>query len=740
MHKENAMRKLSVILIVIISIQILETYSLRCQVSGWQRTKGPYGVQVYDFEVDNSGNLLAATDIYGIYRTTNNGLSWVNLHPDSWLKLYPMGYPTSFVYRIAVSGSGAIFGASAHGLLVSRDNGSTWDTIYPDGSASSVVEVCADDAGLVLYSVNGKLFRSIDDGNTWTSQTVTYGSGIKTTLNSITIRKDGILYAGHNKGVLKSTDAGLSWSDCGSGWSSGSYYSISTNSLGYIFVVNVPDGGIFRSTDNGNSWNPIISGLPYAKFGALAVDQNDCLYINLGDLGLFQSTNHGNTWKEIRVPQEARYITSLYAVHNGYLFCGISGCGAYRLFLDGNTWEEANVGMGYPMVNMLSVNSRGDLFAATEWNGLYRTTDSGERWEKMIPALANTRVFEVVSNARGATIAGFAFVFVPFQQDYGLYRTTDNGNNWMKPTVPFLTGNVEALAVDKKDVFYASPYSKGIYQSVDNGATWTPIPVNSELQSVNILAVSARGDLFASSTRTYRTSDQGKNWIEIDRLGFGLDFISCIFIDNNDSVYITGRGGIYRSGNYGDSWTCLNNGLGDSLIACVTIDQYGNMYAGSVMSGVYLSTDAGKNWNAMSDGLENRCIFSLAIDKNGTLFAGTYDGVFKRKIFTKPTSVRSYIPQFVSLSQNFPNPFHDQTSITFSLPHRAHVRLKIFDALGREVTTLVDEEREAGEQVVELDLKRPTLSLPSGVYFYQLEVGGKKLMKKMLKVDFRNLY
>ena len=93
-----------------------------------------------------------------------------------------------------------------------------------------------------------------------------------------------------------------------------------------------------------------------------------------------------------------------------------------------------------------------------------------------------------------------------------------------------------------------------------------------------------------------------------------------------------------------------------------------------------------------------------------------------------------------SLSQNFPNPFHDQTSITFSLPNRAHVRLKIFDALGREVTTFVDEEREAGEHVVELDLKLPTISLPSGVYFYQLDVDGKKLMKKMLKVDFTKLY
>lgn len=83
-------------------------------------------------------------------------------------------------------------------------------------------------------------------------------------------------------------------------------------------------------------------------------------------------------------------------------------------------------------------------------------------------------------------------------------------------------------------------------------------------------------------------------------------------------------------------------------------------------------------------------------------------------------------PESVTLSQNYPNPFREQTTISFQLPERSRVRLRVFDALGREVETVVDREVEAGMQQVEVEAKK------SGVFFYQLEANGVVLRMKMI--------
>jgi len=82
------------------------------------------------------------------------------------------------------------------------------------------------------------------------------------------------------------------------------------------------------------------------------------------------------------------------------------------------------------------------------------------------------------------------------------------------------------------------------------------------------------------------------------------------------------------------------------------------------------------------------------------------------------------------LFQNYPNPFNPSTTIRFSLPQRSYVMLKVFDVLGREVATLVDEELNQGEHSVVFDAK----GLPSGVYFYRLQSGKFVQQRKMVLV------
>jgi len=88
-------------------------------------------------------------------------------------------------------------------------------------------------------------------------------------------------------------------------------------------------------------------------------------------------------------------------------------------------------------------------------------------------------------------------------------------------------------------------------------------------------------------------------------------------------------------------------------------------------------------------------------------------------------------PQKFTLEQNYPNPFNPTTTIGFTLANDGRVSLKVYDMMGREVATLLDENRKAGEyQQVVFDASR----YASGVYFAVLQSGEKQLIKKMLMV------
>ncbi|MFZ1292012.1 MAG: T9SS type A sorting domain-containing protein [Melioribacteraceae bacterium] len=90
----------------------------------------------------------------------------------------------------------------------------------------------------------------------------------------------------------------------------------------------------------------------------------------------------------------------------------------------------------------------------------------------------------------------------------------------------------------------------------------------------------------------------------------------------------------------------------------------------------------------------------------------------------------SNIPNEFNLGQNYPNPFNPATSIEFSLPRKSNVSLKIFDALGKEISSLVNESKSAGKYQVSFN----AIGLSSGIYFYRLETEGFSETKKMLLI------
>ena len=83
-----------------------------------------------------------------------------------------------------------------------------------------------------------------------------------------------------------------------------------------------------------------------------------------------------------------------------------------------------------------------------------------------------------------------------------------------------------------------------------------------------------------------------------------------------------------------------------------------------------------------------------------------------------------------SLQQNYPNPFNPSTTISYSLPEKAQVRLIVYDVIGREVANLVNKEEESGTYNVKFDASK----LNSGIYFYKLNAGSFSEVKKLMLV------
>jgi hypothetical protein len=95
-----------------------------------------------------------------------------------------------------------------------------------------------------------------------------------------------------------------------------------------------------------------------------------------------------------------------------------------------------------------------------------------------------------------------------------------------------------------------------------------------------------------------------------------------------------------------------------------------------------------------------------------------------------PVELASFTVHSYLLYQNYPNPFNPSTTIKYELPKSSDVRLSVYDILGREVSVLVNERREAGVHEVKFEGS----NLASGVYFYRLQAGTYMETRKLLLV------
>jgi photosystem II stability/assembly factor-like uncharacterized protein len=276
-----------------------------------------------------------------------------------------------------------------------------------------------------------------------------------------------------------------------------------------------------------------------------------------------------------------------------------------------------------------------------------------------------------------------------------------------------------------------------ILKTTDGGTNWNPQTsgTTNYLRSVHFTDNNT-GWVVGWGGTILKTTVGGTNW-NYQTSGTTYDLLSVNFADNNTG-WAVGAGFphnsniILKTTDGGTNWNPQAAGTTEELYSVFSTDQITGWVVGE--SGAILhTTDGGENWNPQTSGTAIALLSvhftdnhtGWAVGEGGTILKTTNGGVtfIEDEIFTSQ-------PKEFLLSQNYPNPFNPTTTIKYQIPLISFVTIKVYDVLGNEIATLVNEEKPAGEFSVEFRIDN--LELSSGIYFYQLRAEDYTETKKMV--------
>jgi len=233
------------------------------------------------------------------------------------------------------------------------------------------------------------------------------------------------------------------------------------------------------------------------------------------------------------------------------------------------------------------------------------------------------------------------------------------------------------------------------------------------------------------------TTDSGQNWSFIsfylnynEGRATGVDFTD-IFIGFASVRVWDGRGAISKTTDSGNNWvtTFFSNPLWGIDFPISNAGQVGYAVGDS---GVILKTyDAGTNWLEQQSGTSIKLNKVYFIDLDFGFIVGDSGIILRTTTGGEPATlveIDNSDDYDFNLFQNYPNPFNPTTIIEYSLPEYGIVNLTVYDLLGREIITLVNEEKPSGIHKIEFDAN----GLPSGIYFYRIKAGNYIKTNKMV--------
>jgi hypothetical protein len=306
----------------------------------------------------------------------------------------------------------------------------------------------------------------------------------------------------------------------------------------------------------------------------------------------------------------------------------------------------------------------------------------------------------------------------------GIFSSTDNGLNW----TPLNNGlnNIGALEISslaiRGDSLYAGTVGEGVFVlNLLNSVQWNnfrdglPFGVAWNVYSLynfNGSLISGAG----GNAKVYINEPGSSVWIEK-----GFDFSApepnaMIALNNfGDTLIGVSYFGIYRSINQGESWEYFNPGIGLINFGNITIANSVIFAIISKLGRSYLlsSINSGSSWQFEFEFID----ISYTVEYfNGKLYTGRGNGLYSLPYNPTTSDPDIASPDKYELFQNYPNPFNPETVIIWYMPEPGDVSLKVYDVLGNEIFTLINEFQSAGMHKITFNANE----LSSGIYFYKL--------------------
>ena len=233
-----------------------------------------------------------------------------------------------------------------------------------------------------------------------------------------------------------------------------------------------------------------------------------------------------------------------------------------------------------------------------------------------------------------------------------------------------------------------------------------------------------------------RTTNGGTTWTS-ESSGTTDNLYGVSFIDANNGTIVGESGIILRTTNGGTNWTLQSSGTTNQLNGVSFTDANTGTVIGGIafldnyVGTILRTTNGGTNWTLQSSGTTSVLYGVFFIDANNGWTVGT-NGTILRTTNGGVTFVveekDDEAPAEFLLFQNYPNPFNSSTTINYSITQSVLVTLKVYDVLGTELETLVNENKTVGTY----DLNWNAAILPSGVYFYRIQAGEFAQTRKMI--------